>query len=107
MQALVCRADQKSVFMNTFQGTTATPDSIWKESVSAPERLAQGCGFTFDALPDGQYLLSLIAGGERAGIYEFSLADRKCTSLLPGVLTFGLNFAPVSRFFMRCRRVAM
>jgi len=102
VQALVWSADQKSVFMNTFQGTTATPDSIWKESAegSEPEKLAQGCGFTFDASPDGQYLLSLIAGGERVGIYEFSLADRKCTSLLPGVLTFGLNFAPDGKSFL-------
>jgi hypothetical protein len=30
----------------------------------------------FDAPPVGQYLLSLIADGERMGIYEFSLADR-------------------------------
>jgi len=102
VQALVWSADQKSVFMNTFQGTTATPDSIWKESAegSEPEKLAQGCGFTFDASPDGQYLLSLIAGGNRVGIYQFSLAERKCTSLLPGVLTFGLNFAPDGKSFL-------
>jgi serine/threonine protein kinase/Tol biopolymer transport system component len=102
VQALVWSADQKSVFMNTFQGTTATPDSIWKESAegSEPEKLAQGCGFAFDASPDGQYLLSLIAGGNRVGIYQFSLAERKCTSLLPGVLTFGLNFAPDGKSFL-------
>jgi len=102
VQALVWSADQKSVFMNTFQGTTATPDSIWKESAegSEPEKLAQGCGFTCDASPDGQYLLSLIAGGNRVGIYQFSLAERKCTSLLPGVLTFGLNFAPDGKSFL-------
>jgi len=102
VQALVWSADQKSVFMNTFQGTTATPDSIWKESAegSEPEKLAQGCGFTFDASPDGQYLLSLIAGGNRVGIYQLSLAERKCTSLLPGVLTFGLNFAPDGKSFL-------
>jgi Tol biopolymer transport system component/predicted Ser/Thr protein kinase len=102
VQAVVWSVDQKSVFMNTFQGTTATPDSIWKESAegSEPEKLTQGCGFTFDASPDGQYLLSLIAGGDRVGIYEFSLAERKCTSLLPGVLTFGLNFAPDGKSFL-------
>ncbi len=50
-------------------------------------------GFAFDVSPDGHYLLTLIAAGEKAGIYEVSVGDRNCTSLLPGVVTFGLTFA--------------
>jgi hypothetical protein len=46
-----------------------------------------------DADPSGQYLLSVVGYGEKFGIYEFSISDRKCISLLPGVVTFGAIFA--------------
>ena len=69
--------------------------TIWKESAegSTPERVVDGCGFTWDASPGGQYLLNLIAGGDKAGIYEYSIVEKKCTSLLPGVVTFSILFA--------------
>ncbi|MFY9729279.1 MAG: hypothetical protein WAK24_01630, partial [Candidatus Acidiferrales bacterium] len=47
----------------------------------------------------GKYLLTLVGAGERNGIYEFSFADKKCTSLLPGVVTFGVSFAPDGKSF--------
>lgn len=101
VEAVIWSPDHKSVYINSIQ-RSATRDSIWKESVegSTPEKLVEGCGFAFDASPDGQYLLSLIVGGDKVGIYEFSLADGKCTSLLPGVVTFGLNFAPDGKSFL-------
>jgi hypothetical protein len=40
-----------------------------------------------------------MAAGEKTGIYEFSIADRKCTVLLPGVVTFGARFAPDGKSF--------
>ena len=87
--------------------------SFWRESAegSAPEKVAEGCGFAFDTAPDGQYLLSLIAGGDKTGIYEYSLAEQKCTSLLPGVVTFGLLFDPAGKSFLyavpSCRDVTI
>lgn len=101
IQAAVWSPDQKLLYINTFE-VGSTRDSIWTESTdgSAPKILAENCGFAFDASPDGQYLLSLVAGGDKVGIYEFSLADGKCTSLLPGVVTFGLNFASDGQSFL-------
>ncbi|HXM99315.1 MAG TPA: protein kinase [Candidatus Dormibacteraeota bacterium] len=101
VQAVIWSADQKSVYVNNFQAG-AVRNSIWKESVdgSKPEKVVEGCGFAFDASPDGQYLLTLIPSGDKAGIYEFSLADAKCTSLFPGVVTFGLEFAPDGNSFL-------
>jgi hypothetical protein len=85
--------DQKSVYINSIDLNTSDP-AIWQENVegSSPEKLASGCGDAFAVSPDGRYLLDIIVGGEKVGIYEFSLTDRKCTELLPGVLTFGLQF---------------
>ena len=91
LQGSIWSADQKSIFLNAFE-KEAAGGSIWVEAAggSTPERLGRGCGFAFEAAPAGQYLFTLIPRGEKAGIYQFSLVDRNCTPLLPGVLTFGL-----------------
>ena len=101
IQALIWSDDQKSVYMNSFE-KGIYGGSIWKESAegSNPEKLVDGCGFAFDVAPSGQYLLSEIESGERTGIYEFSIADRKCASLLPGVATFGILFARDGKSFL-------
>ena len=58
------------------------------------EALPEGCGATQDASPDGKYLLNVQTAGDKAGIYEFSLPDNRCTELLPGTSTFSAYFAP-------------
>jgi len=100
-QAVEWSADQKSVFVNGWE-RGARSGSIWRESVegSDPEKLTEDCGFVFDVSSDGKYLLSLIAGGEKIGIYAFSLADRSCTPLVPGVVTFGLNIEKDGKSFL-------
>jgi len=34
--------------------------------------------------------------GEKVGIYEYSLAERKCTELLPGIVTFSAYLRPMA-----------
>jgi hypothetical protein len=63
------------------------------------EKFVEGCGEVFDVAPNGEYLLNLAPAGEKTGIYEFSIADRRCTLLLPGVVTFGARFAPDGKSF--------
>jgi Tol biopolymer transport system component/predicted Ser/Thr protein kinase len=101
VQAVEWSADQKSVFVNGWE-KGAKSGSIWRESVegSEPERLTEECGFAFDVSPDGRYLLSLIAGGDKIGIYALSLADRTCTRLVPGVVTFGLTIEKDGKSFL-------
>jgi Tol biopolymer transport system component/predicted Ser/Thr protein kinase len=101
VQAVDWSADQKSVYINAF-GKGAKSGSIWRESVegSEPERLTDECGFVFDVPSDGKYLVSLIPGGNRIGIYSFLLADRSCTPMVPGVVTFGLNLEKDEKSFV-------
>jgi serine/threonine protein kinase/Tol biopolymer transport system component len=101
VQAVIWSADQKSVYINTIDQNSNAP-AIWTESAEggAPEKLVDGCGFAFDSSPDGQYLLSLVTIGDKAGIYEYSLSERKCSSLLPGVITFGLNYDRDGKSFL-------
>ncbi len=99
-QNLIWGPDQKTVYLNGAEaGSKAT--SIWKESAdgSTPEKLVEGCGYVFIVAPGGQYLITLIAAGEKSGIYELSLADRSCTLLTPNVVTFGITMARDGKAF--------
>jgi serine/threonine protein kinase len=90
---LVWSADQQSVYVNARQkGATAT--AVWKWSMNGSnlEKLVEDCGFVFDADSSGQYLLG-VAYGEKVGIYEISISERKCVSLLRGVATSNPNFS--------------
>jgi Tol biopolymer transport system component len=68
----------------------------WKVAAdgSSVEKLADGCGAAWDSSPDGRYLLtSLNHGTQSAGVSEFSLADRKCISLVPELNTLVVHFS--------------
>jgi len=69
--------------------------TVWKWNVdgSNPEKFVENCCIVYDFDPSGQYLLGVVPKGEKAGIYEVSISDRKCVALLPGVTTFGVAFA--------------
>ena len=54
----------------------------------------------WDADPGGRYLLGVVWSGEKTGIYEVSVPDGKCISLLPGVVTFGATFARDGKSFL-------
>jgi serine/threonine protein kinase/Tol biopolymer transport system component len=100
IQALTSSADQKSVFINSFdQG--ASKGTIWRANADGSnlEKLTDACGHAFAIPRDGQYLLTLILG-EKGGISELSLADKKCTSLLPGVISFGITMANDGKSFL-------
>ena len=101
VQAVDWSADKKSVYINA-AGKGAKSGSIWRESVegSEPEKLTDECGFVFDVASDGKYVISLIPGGNRIGIYSFSLADRSCTLMVPGGVTFGLNLEKDEKSFV-------
>jgi Tol biopolymer transport system component len=101
MQSVQWSVDQKTFFVNVWE-TGAKTASIWRESAegSDPEKFVEGCGFAFDASPDGKYLLSLTASGDKIGIYSLSIADRTCTMLVPGVVTFGLNIEKDGKSFL-------
>ncbi len=100
IQSAFWSEDQKTIFLNVFEKGAAA-GSIWRENIegSTPELVIEGCGFAFATAPGEKYLLNIIGGGEKTGIYEYSIAEKKCTSLLPGVVTFGIEFAPDGKSF--------
>jgi serine/threonine protein kinase/WD40 repeat protein len=80
--------DQKSIYFD-YTNSSGSLLTIWKWNVdsSNPEKFMDNCGGVTDADSAGKYLLASISSGEKTGIYEVSIADRKCISLLPGVVT--------------------
>ena len=58
------------------------------------------CCAVSDADSGGQYLLGAVTNGEKTGIYEVSISDRKCIPLLPGVATFTTTFARDGKSFL-------
>ena len=92
--------DRKFLYMSVGEQKDTVFD-IWKWDVGSanPEQFAQ-CGEPWDADPSGQYLLGGILVGEKTGIYQVSLSDRKCIPLLPGVTTFGVSFARDGKSFL-------
>jgi len=91
VQNVLMSPDQKTVYLNSLE-KTANQTTISRESVdgSRPEMLSDTCGFAFQVAPGGKYLFTLLGGVGRVGIYQLSLADGKCTGLVPGVVTFGV-----------------
>jgi serine/threonine protein kinase len=78
------------------QETDLAKISTWKVRTdgSSLDKVMDNCGAVWDTSPDGKYLLtSLNSGSQTQGISEYSLADGKCTSLLPEASTLVVRFA--------------
>ena len=63
------------------------------------EKIVDDCGLVMDADPSGKYLLGVIQSGEKIGIYEVSISERKCFALLPGTVTSNPTFASDGKSF--------
>ena len=100
VRALVWSSDQKSVYVSADEKVGTIP-TVWKWSVegSNPEKFLDNCCIVWDAVPGGQYLFGAVWFGDKSGIYEVSVSDRKCTLLVPGV-TSGVNSARGGKSFL-------
>jgi serine/threonine protein kinase/Tol biopolymer transport system component len=95
MQNAIWGVDGKSLYLSGLPKDTAK-STTWKANVDGTnvEKLVDDCGAVLsDASPDGQYLLFAGFVGDQQGIYEFSLADRKCDVIVPGVATLVAKFS--------------
>ena len=83
-------------------GEKADPTfNVWKWSVGSSnlEKVVDDCGLVIDVDPSGRYLLGVIQSGEKVGIYEVSISERKCIVLLPGTVTSNPTFAHDGKSF--------
>ncbi len=101
VQNVLMSPDQKTVYLNSLE-KSANSTVISQESVdgSRPEMLTDTCGFAFQVARGGKYLFTLLGGAGRVGIYQLALADKKCTVLVPGAVTFGVVNGKDGKSFM-------
>ena len=93
--------DQKTLYITAFEKDSSVP-STWKANPdgSGQEKIGGNCGNIAEISPNGQYLIGAVWAGEKTGIYEFSIPEKKCIPLLPGVATFQSVFAPDGKSLM-------
>jgi len=93
--------DEKSIYVSTQEMAEPTLD-IWKWNVdeSSSEKFIENCCLVSDVDPSGKYLLGSVLRGEKIGVYEVSISERKCVLLLPGVVTFTITFARDGKSFL-------
>jgi Tol biopolymer transport system component len=97
----VWSADEKSLYVSAQEKAESTLN-IWKWSVdqSNSEKFIENCCLVSDVDPSGKYLLGSVLRGEKIGVYEVSISERKCVLLLPGVVTFTITFARDGKSFL-------
>jgi len=101
VNSMVLTRDQKAVYVSS-RGSTGPANDVGKWSVDSPsiEKLVDKCCTLSDVDPSGNYLLGTVFTGEKSGIYEVSISERKCIPLLSGVVTFGATFARDGKSFL-------
>jgi len=93
--------DGNTVYLGGYPKAGPATFFIWKASLQGPtEVVAEGCGLLTDISQDGKHLLGTNFLGQRVGVTEFSLPEKKCTQLLSGVTTFNAYFAPDGKSFL-------
>jgi Tol biopolymer transport system component len=92
--------DQKSLYVSVVDKGQLF--NIWKWTVDSSnlEKVVDNCVFVQDADPGGQYLLGAVWDGEKAGILEVSISERRCVSLHPGIITASVTFARDGKSFL-------
>jgi serine/threonine protein kinase/Tol biopolymer transport system component len=97
----VWSADQRFLYV-TGAEKGGTLDIVWRLNAdgSNPEKFVDNCGLVSDIDASGRYLLSVVLLGEKSGIYEVSVSDRKCIPLVPGAATHGVILARDGRSFL-------
>ena len=62
--------------------------------------LFDGCGMVTDVSPDRKFFIASSLLGEHPGIYQYSVADKKCTTLKLGLATFLAMYADDGKSFL-------
>jgi Tol biopolymer transport system component len=81
--------DGKDLYESGRQNSSATLIT-WKikSDGSGAEPFHQGCGYVMDESQDSKYLLMSSLYGDQLGIFELGISDKKCTVLVPGIVSF-------------------
>jgi serine/threonine protein kinase len=101
IESSVWSKDGNDLYVSGFENSTTTV-STWKITAngSGAERFHEGCGYAMDASQDSKYLLMTSPRGEKLGIFELSIVDKKCTVLVPEVTSFLPRFSRDGKYVL-------
>jgi Tol biopolymer transport system component/predicted Ser/Thr protein kinase len=94
--------DKKALYFSGYEKDPSRVE-IWKigDTEGSPvEKVSDSCGYVQDVTHDGRYLLTGNGPGGGTGIMQFSVAENKCSPLLPDLATLELHFAPDGKAFL-------
>jgi serine/threonine protein kinase len=57
------------------------------------------CGMAVNLSPDNKFIISSSLWGDNPGLYQYSIADKKCTTLKSGISTFMAQYSPDGKSF--------
>jgi serine/threonine protein kinase/Tol biopolymer transport system component len=87
-------ADGKTIYISTTTSDGKT--IIWTADAEGThvQRFLDECCMAVEASQDGRRLLGVLDHGEKTGIYQISLKEKKVIPLVPGVAAFGAHYSP-------------
>jgi serine/threonine protein kinase len=76
-------------------------DKNWRLSLDGSPAVPffDHCGMAVNLSPDKKFIISSALWGDNPGLYQYSLADKKCTTLKPGISTFLALYSPDGKSF--------
>lgn len=91
--------DNKSVFVSTASSTGGI--EVWQTTIDAAplKKIVEGF-YNSDITRDGKYLMGGVVSGDKVGIYQLSMADKRLTNLLPDVATFTVRVSVDGKFLL-------
>ena len=91
--------NQSIVLSGLDKQNKATVWRIWLDGRPTTQ-LYENCGMAADISPDQKFMLGTVLWTDAAGIYQYSVADKKCTELKSGIATYILMFALDGKSFL-------
>ncbi len=93
-----------SILVTNYKANDAKTANTWKldlgNASATPEPLFEGCNGALDVSPDGNYVVGPVLWGENPGIYEYSLREKKCISLKPGLASYFALYSHDGKSFL-------
>ncbi len=93
-----------SVAFTTYHGSDPQKSVTWKldlnDPAAKPQTLFEGCTGVLDVSQDGNYIVGPVLWGSNPGLYQYSLRDKKCTALKPGLASYFAQYAKDGKSFL-------
>ncbi|MGC2555880.1 MAG: protein kinase [Candidatus Sulfotelmatobacter sp.] len=77
-------------------------DKNWRLSLDGSPAVPffDHCGMAVDSSPDNKFIITSSLWGDNPGLYQYSVADKKCTTLKSGIVSFMALYSPDGKSFL-------